>query len=203
VEKIRAGKSTPWGIHKILNQRNNRQQHAAARNAANERSLRWSRDFLSEHLMSVAREKRQREAELATKAALLNEASYVLMDDGCWADADKTLRERSTVLLAKLEAKDTAGAQEAFKAITQACAACHKAPKIALDKVQAQFDKGDGFERAATMKHLRSFFEELHVAVGNKPQTTSHYSSIGPVFSETARLPNGFIGWGVSATGSP
>jgi len=74
---------------------------------------------------------------------------------------------------------------------------------MALDTVQAEFDKIDGFDRTATMKHLRSFFEEPHVAVGNKPQTASHYSSIGPVFSETARLPNGFIGWGVSATGSP
>jgi len=72
--------------------------------------------------------------DLATKAALLNEASYVLMDDGrcpdaAWADADKTLREGSATLVTKLEAKDAAGAQEAFKAMTQACTACHKAHK--------------------------------------------------------------------------
>ena len=70
--------------------------------------------------------------DLALKAALLNEASYLLMDDGrcpdaAWADADKTLREASASLLAKLEAKDLAGAQEAFKTMTQSCGACHKA----------------------------------------------------------------------------
>lgn len=72
--------------------------------------------------------------DLATKAALINEASYVLMDDGrcpdgAWADADKALREGSAGLVAKLDAKDAAGAQEAFKTMTQACAACHKAHK--------------------------------------------------------------------------
>lgn len=72
--------------------------------------------------------------DLATKAALLNEASYVLMDDGrcpdaAWADADKTLRECSAVLVEKLEAKDAAAAQEAFQAMTKSCAACHKAHK--------------------------------------------------------------------------
>jgi hypothetical protein len=72
--------------------------------------------------------------DLATKAALLNEASYILMDDGrcpdaTWADADKALREGSATLVAKLEAKDAAGAQEAFKTMTQACATCHKAHK--------------------------------------------------------------------------
>lgn len=72
--------------------------------------------------------------DLATKAALMNEASYVLMDDGrcpdgAWAEADKVLREGSTALIAKLEAKDAAGSQEAFKAMTAACAACHKAHK--------------------------------------------------------------------------
>jgi len=72
--------------------------------------------------------------ELATKAALLNEASYVLMDDGrCpdgdWANAAKALREGSASVLAKVEVKDAAGAREALKATTQACAACHKAHK--------------------------------------------------------------------------
>ena len=72
--------------------------------------------------------------DLAAKAALLNEASYILMDDGrCpdadWANATTSLREGSAALLAKLEAKDLAGSQEALKAMTQSCAACHKAHK--------------------------------------------------------------------------
>ncbi|MBX7166067.1 MAG: hypothetical protein K1X74_06930 [Pirellulales bacterium] len=72
--------------------------------------------------------------DLALKAALLNEAGYLLMDDGrCpdgdWAGAAKTLQEGSAAVLAKLDAKDAAGAQEAFKAMTQACGACHKAHK--------------------------------------------------------------------------
>lgn len=71
---------------------------------------------------------------LATSAALLNEASYLLLDDGrCpdvdWANAAKTLREGSAAVLAKLEAKDTAGAAAEFKTMTQACGACHKAHK--------------------------------------------------------------------------
>lgn len=72
--------------------------------------------------------------ELATKAALLNESSYTLMDDGrCpdgdWANATTALRDGSAALLAKLEAKDHAGAQEAFKAMTASCGACHKVHK--------------------------------------------------------------------------
>ena len=72
--------------------------------------------------------------ELATKAALLNESSYTMMDDGrCpdgdWANAAKALREGSAAVLAKIEAKDAAGAQEAFKGVTASCAACHKAHK--------------------------------------------------------------------------
>jgi hypothetical protein len=72
--------------------------------------------------------------DLATKAALLNEASYVLMDDGrCpdadWANAATALREGSAAVLAKLEAQDAAGAQEAFSSVTQSCGACHKAHK--------------------------------------------------------------------------
>lgn len=72
--------------------------------------------------------------DLAIKAALLNEASYILMDDGrCpdadWANAATTLREGSAAVLTKLEAKDYAGASESFKTMTQACGACHKAHK--------------------------------------------------------------------------
>lgn len=69
---------------------------------------------------------------LATNAALLNEAGYLLMEDGrcpdkTWADAAKTLRECSAVVLEKIDAKDAEGAQGAFNAMTKACAACHKA----------------------------------------------------------------------------
>ncbi len=71
---------------------------------------------------------------LATKAALLNEAGHILMADGrCpdgdWAGAAKTLQKGSGVLLEKIEAKDVEGARGAFKAMTGACAACHKAHK--------------------------------------------------------------------------
>jgi hypothetical protein len=73
-------------------------------------------------------------ADLATKAALLNESGHILMDDGrcpdaVWAGACKTLREGSTELLAKLESKDHAGAQTAFQTVTKSCAECHKAHK--------------------------------------------------------------------------
>jgi predicted aminopeptidase len=72
--------------------------------------------------------------DLATKAALLNEASYLLMDDGrcpdgTWADAAKALREGSAAVLAKIEAKDAAGAKAEFEAMTKSCGACHKAHK--------------------------------------------------------------------------
>lgn len=71
---------------------------------------------------------------LATNAALLNEASYLLMDDGrCpdgdWANAAKALRTSSEAVLAKIEAKDTAGAAAEFKKLTESCAACHKVHK--------------------------------------------------------------------------
>jgi hypothetical protein len=73
-------------------------------------------------------------AELATKAALLNEASYTMMEDGrCpdgdWAGAAKALGEGSAAVLEKIEAKDANGAQEAFKIMTASCGACHKAHK--------------------------------------------------------------------------
>lgn len=72
--------------------------------------------------------------ELATRAALLNEASYSLMDDGrcpdgVWAGAAKKLREASEAVLAKIAAKDHPGAQEAFKGVTGSCGDCHKAHK--------------------------------------------------------------------------
>lgn len=69
---------------------------------------------------------------LATNAALLNEASYVLMadgrcPDGVWAGAAKTLREGSAAALKSIDQQDAAGTATAFKSMTQACAACHKA----------------------------------------------------------------------------
>ena len=71
---------------------------------------------------------------LATNAALLNEAGYLLMDDGrCpdgdWANAAKALKEGSAAVLAKIEAKDLEGAAAEFKKVTESCAGCHKAHK--------------------------------------------------------------------------
>ena len=73
-------------------------------------------------------------AALATNAALLNEASYILMDDGrCpdgdWAGAATKLREGSAAVLEKIEDKDVEGAAAAFKTMTEACGACHKKHK--------------------------------------------------------------------------
>ena len=72
--------------------------------------------------------------EAACHASILNEMSYVLMDDGrCpdanWAGAAKTLRECSAKLLQAIEAKNVDDARAAFKGLTGACAACHKAHK--------------------------------------------------------------------------
>jgi len=71
---------------------------------------------------------------LAINAALLNESSHILMadgrcPDGVWAGATKTLGGCSAAVLEKIEAKDHAGAKEAFTALTKACGACHKAHK--------------------------------------------------------------------------
>lgn len=68
---------------------------------------------------------------LACHASILNEMSYLLMDDGrCpdkdWAGAAKDLRENSAKVLVAARAKDLADAQGAFKGVTAACAACHK-----------------------------------------------------------------------------
>lgn len=71
--------------------------------------------------------------ELETHAALINEASYVLMDDGrcpdaTWAEAaSKTLRQGSAEVLKAVGAKDLEGAKKAFESMTGGCAACHKA----------------------------------------------------------------------------
>ena len=68
---------------------------------------------------------------LAASAALINEASYLLMDDGrcpdgVWAEAaSKTLRNGSADVLKAIEAKDISAAKNAFGGMTKACAACH------------------------------------------------------------------------------
>lgn len=71
---------------------------------------------------------------VATNAALLNEISYNLMDDGrcpdgVWADAVKQLQTGSAAVLAKAEAKDAAGLTAEMKNVTASCGACHKAHK--------------------------------------------------------------------------
>jgi hypothetical protein len=72
--------------------------------------------------------------KVALHAVVLNEMSYVVMDDGrCpdkeWATAAKTLRDCSAKLLECAKAKDVPGAQGAFKGLTGACAACHTVHK--------------------------------------------------------------------------
>lgn len=72
--------------------------------------------------------------DLATKAAVLNESGYALMEDGrCpdadWANASKALREATAAVLEKIAAKDGPGASEAFKGVTGSCGACHKVHK--------------------------------------------------------------------------
>lgn len=65
------------------------------------------------------------------RAALLNEASYVLMDDGrcpdaVWADAaTKKLRPASADLLAAAKEKNLENAKKAFGTLTGACKDCH------------------------------------------------------------------------------
>lgn len=72
--------------------------------------------------------------QVVLHAQLLNEMGYMLMDDGrcpdgVWAGAAKTLRECSAKVLSAAKDHNAADAQGAFKALTGACAACHKAHK--------------------------------------------------------------------------
>jgi len=73
--------------------------------------------------------------ELAAQhAEVLNESSYVLMDDGrcpdaAWADGAKQLREGSAAVLKAVEAKDAAGARAAFGDMVKGCGTCHGAHK--------------------------------------------------------------------------
>ena len=69
-----------------------------------------------------------------TAAVVLNEAGYMLMDDGrcpdaVWAGAAKTLQEGSAAVMAALEKKDLEGSRAAAKTLMGACMACHKAHK--------------------------------------------------------------------------
>ncbi len=73
-------------------------------------------------------------AGLAQSAALLNEASYILMADGrCpdgdWANAATTLREQSQELLNCIDAQNAEAAQAAFGEMTKSCGACHSKHK--------------------------------------------------------------------------
>lgn len=70
--------------------------------------------------------------ELATNAALLNEASFLLMDDGrcpdaTWEEAAKALRSATEEMLAKIESKDIKGVERQVSKMNSACAACHNA----------------------------------------------------------------------------
>jgi len=71
---------------------------------------------------------------LATNAALLNEASYLLMDDGrCpdadWENAAMALRAATEAVLKNIEAKNIDGVAGQNPKINAACAACHRAHK--------------------------------------------------------------------------
>ncbi len=74
-------------------------------------------------------------AALGVNASILNEGSYLLMDDGrcpdgVWAEsASKTLRKGSADLLAAIESKDLSAAKASFGSMTKSCGACHDAHK--------------------------------------------------------------------------
>ncbi len=74
-------------------------------------------------------------ASLIEHAEIINETSYVLMEDErcpdkVWADAaSKTLRNGSFAVIAAAKAKNAQAAEKAFKKMTQACTSCHKAHK--------------------------------------------------------------------------
>lgn len=74
-------------------------------------------------------------AALAAHAAVLNEGSYLLMDDGrcpygIWAEAaSKLLRQGSADVLSAVDVKDLAAAKEAFGRMTKACGSCHDTHK--------------------------------------------------------------------------
>jgi cytochrome c556 len=73
--------------------------------------------------------------QLAVNAAVLNETSFILMDDGrcpdgVWANAStKTLREGTVALLAAIEQKDAGAAKTAFGHLASSCKECHEKHK--------------------------------------------------------------------------
>lgn len=70
-------------------------------------------------------------ASLIEHAEILNETSYILMEDKrcpdeVWANsATKTLRNGSEAVITAAKAKDAAAAALAFKSMTKSCKECH------------------------------------------------------------------------------
>lgn len=68
---------------------------------------------------------------LIEHAEILNETSYILMEDkrcpdGVWANAaTKTLRNGSDAVITAAKAKDAAATATAFKSMTKSCKECH------------------------------------------------------------------------------
>jgi hypothetical protein len=70
---------------------------------------------------------------------VLNEMSYVIMDDGrCpdkdWADAASTLRDCSAKIVEAGKAKNTDDLRTAFKGVLGSCTSCHKVYKTPMKK---------------------------------------------------------------------
>ncbi len=73
-------------------------------------------------------------ASIAAKAEVLNESGHALMEDGrcpdaVWAAACKTLKDATSTLVVKAQAKDLAGAREAYGVFMTSCKSCHTAHK--------------------------------------------------------------------------
>lgn len=73
-------------------------------------------------------------ASILAKAEVLNESGHSLMEDGrcpdaVWAAACKTMQDATSTLIVKAQAKDLAGAREAFGTFVTSCKSCHVAHK--------------------------------------------------------------------------
>jgi len=69
-----------------------------------------------------------------TAAVVLNEAGYLLMDDGrspdaVWESAAKTLQSGSAAVMAAVEKKDLERSRAAAKIMMGSCMSCHKVHK--------------------------------------------------------------------------
>ena len=69
---------------------------------------------------------------LAINPALLNEASYLIVEDDrslgtSWDDAAEQLRAGSADMLAKIAAREKTGIESSLKVIAKACTDCHAA----------------------------------------------------------------------------